>query len=77
MADNRPVQQNVPPTGSGKYGGQKTCPVTGSALGSMGPPIPVTVKGQTIYVCCKGCVETVQTDSDANLAKVMRERSGQ
>ena len=77
MADNRPVQQNAPPTGAGQYGGQKTCPVTGEALGSMGPPVPVTVKGQTIYVCCQGCVETVQSDPDVYLAKAVRERSGQ
>jgi hypothetical protein len=72
MADNRPVQQNVTP-----LGGQKICPVTGEALGSMGPPIAVNVKGQTIYVCCEGCVKTVQCDPDQYIAKAMRERSGQ
>lgn len=72
MANNRPVQQNVAP-----LGGQKTCPVTGEALGSMGPPVAVNVKGQTIYVCCEGCVKTVQGDPDQYIAKVMRERSGQ
>ena len=72
MADNRPVQQNVTP-----LGGQKTCPVTDEALGSMGPPIPVTVKGQTIYVCCEGCVKMVQGDPDQYIAKVMRERGSQ
>lgn len=70
-------QQNSPVTGTSGYGGQKTCPVTDEPLGSMGPPVPVTVKGQTIYVCCQGCVETVQADPDLYLAKVMRERSGQ
>lgn len=70
-----PMAQQNPPAADG-YGGQKTCPVTDEALGSMGPPIPVTVKGQTIFVCCQGCVESVQSDPDAYLAKVMRERSG-
>ncbi len=70
------TQQNSPAPAAGGYGGQKTCPVTGEALGSMGPPIPVTVKGQTIYVCCEGCVEAVQSDPDVYLAKAMRERSG-
>ena len=77
MAETQMAKQNSPAPAAGSYGGQKTCPVTGEALGSMGPPISVTVKGQTIYVCCQGCAETVQTDSDAYLAKVMRERSGQ
>jgi len=76
-ADNRPGPQSAPPSGAGQYGGQKLCPVTGEALGSMGPPIPVTVKGQTIYVCCQECVKTVQSDPDAYLAKAARERSGQ
>ena len=58
------------------YGGQKTCPVMGEELGSMGPPIPVTVKGQTVYVCCRGCVSKVQRDPDTYLAKVMAERAG-
>jgi hypothetical protein len=56
------------------YGGQKTCPVTGDELGSMGQPRAVTVKGQTIYVCCKGCVQQVQNDPDLYLQKVEAER---
>lgn len=56
------------------YRGQKTCPVSGHDLGSMGPAIPVTVKGQTIYVCCRGCVAKVQRDPDGYLRKVEAER---
>lgn len=58
------------------YGGQKTCPVTGEELGSMGPATPVKVKGQTVYVCCRGCAAKVQRDPDTYLAKVPVERSG-
>lgn len=58
------------------YGGQKTCPVTGEELGSMGTPVPVTVKAQTIYVCCQGCAGKVRKDPDAYLAKVIKERQG-
>src|SRR5579884_3531077 len=68
-----------PPSSSpaqGLYGGQKICPVTGHKLGSMGPAIPVTVKGQTIYVCCRGCVAKVQRDPDTFLRKVEADRSG-
>ncbi len=41
---------------------QRLCPVTGEALGSMGPPIPVAALGKTIYVCCRSCVRAVQQD---------------
>lgn len=58
------------------YGGQKTCPVTGKALGAMGPPVPVVVKEQTIYVCCQGCVAKVQGDPDTYLSKVEAECAG-
>jgi|DewCreStandDraft_4_1066084.scaffolds.fasta_scaffold311598_1 hypothetical protein len=57
------------------YGGQKTCPVTGEELGSMGQPIPVTLKGQTVYVCCRGCVAKAQADPDKALAAVAAERA--
>lgn len=58
------------------YGGQKTCPVTGEALGSMGPAVPVTVQGETVYVCCPGCAAKIKRDPDGYLAKVRAERAG-
>lgn len=57
-------------------GGQKTCPVTGAKLGSMGTPIPVTVNGQTVYVCCRDCAAKVRKDPGTYLARVMKERQG-
>lgn len=57
------------------YGGQTTCPVMGEKLGSMGPAIPVTVKGDTVYVCCRGCAGKVQRDPDKYLAQVQAERA--
>lgn len=60
----------------GLYGGQRTCPVTGEALGGMGPPVPVTLNGQTVYVCCKACVAKAQRDPDASLRKVQADRAG-
>ena len=56
------------------YGGQKTCPVTGEELGSMGEPIAVTLKGQTVYVCCRGCIAKAQVNPDKALAAVAAER---
>ena len=52
---------------------QRTCPVTGEELGSMGDPISVTVKDETIFVCCQGCVKKVQQNPDKYLAKVHAE----
>lgn len=77
MVQTQPAQQGSSTMAPGKYGGQRTCPVTDEELGSMGPPAPVSVRGQTIYVCCEGCAEAVQADPDQYLAKVMRERVGQ
>ena len=57
------------------YGGQRTCPVMDEELGAHGTPIPVPVRGQTIYVCCRGCVRRVQVDPDRYLAKVAADRA--
>ena len=49
---------------------QKTCPVTGELLGSMGAPYKVTVKGQEVLLCCKGCETEVLENPDKYLAKL-------
>ena len=49
---------------------QKVCPVTGEPLGSMGVPVKVTLKGQAVFLCCKGCVGKAEKDPDAVLKKV-------
>jgi len=49
---------------------QKTCPVTGAPLGSMGVPYKVTLKGQTVFLCCAGCEEKLRKDADKYLAKL-------
>lgn len=41
---------------------QKTCPVSGKPLGSMGEPVGVDVLGQTVYVCCAGCTNAVKAN---------------
>ena len=49
---------------------QKVCPVSGDALGAMGDPVKVVIKGQTVFLCCSGCVEAIQKDPDKYLAKL-------
>lgn len=43
---------------------QKTCAVTGEELGSMGPPLKVVRGGQSVLICCKGCVKKIQAEPD-------------
>lgn len=49
---------------------QKTCPVTDAPLGSMGVPYKVTLKGQTVFLCCAGCEEELNAQADKYLAKL-------
>jgi Cu(I)/Ag(I) efflux system membrane fusion protein len=35
---------------------QRVCPVTGFPLGSMGVPVKMTLRGKTLFLCCKGCI---------------------
>jgi uncharacterized protein (TIGR03000 family) len=50
---------------------QKVCAIQQSnPLGAMGVPVKITLKGQPVFLCCKGCVETAQADPDKTLAKV-------
>ena len=51
---------------------QKTCPVTGEPLGSMGEPVKVVVKGQTVFLCCAGCEDAIKKDADKYLAKLKK-----
>ena len=49
---------------------QGTCPISGSPLGSMGPPVRIVIKGQVVFLCCNGCVEEARKNPDKTLEKV-------
>lgn len=49
---------------------QRLCPDTDEPLGSMGVPIKVMLKGQPVFICCKGCQKGIEKDPDATLKKV-------
>jgi multidrug efflux pump subunit AcrA (membrane-fusion protein)/YHS domain-containing protein len=49
---------------------QKTCPITGARLGSMGKPYKMDVQGQLLFLCCEGCVGQVNADPAAALKKL-------
>lgn len=43
-----------------------------SRLGTMGAPVKVTVDGQTVFLCCKGCSKRALADPKATLARVAK-----
>ena len=60
----------LPPEDQKLAAEQKFCPITGLQLGSMGVPVKITLKGQTVFLCCPGCVEEAKKDPDKTLKKV-------
>lgn len=49
---------------------QRTCPVTGKPLGSMGVPPRVEVRGRPVFLCCKGCSSAIENDPEKYLARL-------
>lgn len=49
---------------------QKICPVSGEPLGSMGPPLKVTVDGKSLFICCEGCREDAEKNFADHIAKL-------
>ncbi|HKB02704.1 MAG TPA: hypothetical protein VKD90_10820 [Gemmataceae bacterium] len=55
---------------------QKFCAEsTESRLGSMGVPIKLMVKGEPVFICCKGCEDGVMQDQDKALARAKELRA--
>lgn len=48
----------------------QVCLVTDNALGSMGAPITMVHKGQTVKFCCKPCVKEFKADPEKFLSKL-------
>jgi hypothetical protein len=50
---------------------QKFCPVmVKNRLGSMGPPIKITIKNRPVFLCCKGCTTRAQANPDKTLTTI-------
>jgi Cu(I)/Ag(I) efflux system membrane fusion protein len=50
---------------------QRFCPVlTDNRLGVMGVPVKLILQGQTIFLCCKGCIKSARENEAKTLAKV-------
>lgn len=39
-------------------------------LGSMGAPLKLDIKGQPVFICCKGCKRKAEAEPDKTLTKV-------
>ena len=55
---------------------QRICPVTGVALGSMGVPVKITLRGQTVFLCCEGCIGKAKRSPDEMLKKLAAAAQG-
>ena len=53
---------------------QKTCPVTGDLLGSVGKPYKVQIGERTVFVCCEGCIEELKAEPQKFLADLQNGR---
>jgi Cu(I)/Ag(I) efflux system membrane fusion protein len=54
---------------------QKTCPITGNALGSMGLPVKVMIKNQPVFLCCEGCKKQAEADPAGTLKTVEQRKA--
>ena len=69
------VVSNAPAKKRAAVEGQKYCAVANnSLLGSMGAPVELSIDGQSVYLCCKGCAKKAQANPDETLAKVVQLR---
>lgn len=61
----------LPPEDRALVDAQEWCVVSNDErLGAMGPPLKLDIKGQPVFVCCKGCKRKAEADPDKTLAKL-------
>jgi multidrug efflux pump subunit AcrA (membrane-fusion protein) len=54
---------------------QRYCAVlTSNPLGSMGPPVKLSIEGQTVFLCCQGCKSSAAADPQRTLEAAARLR---
>jgi Cu(I)/Ag(I) efflux system membrane fusion protein len=76
-ADIRAALAELAPEDRRRAEAQRFCPVQGeNRLGTMGPPVKVVVKGQPVFLCCKGCRPKALADPDGTLDKAEKLRHG-
>jgi Cu(I)/Ag(I) efflux system membrane fusion protein len=55
---------------------QRICPITEKPLGSMGVPTKITLRGQPVILCCKGCIGKAKRSPDETLERVAELKHG-
>lgn len=71
-----PLPEKATATDAAAVKAQKVCPVMDEPLNSMGGPWKVVVNGQTVFVCCKGCIKKVQQQPDHYLGELQDRTAG-
>ena len=72
--EHRATARGRPATGDQRSGFALS---PGVALGSMGVPVKITLRGQTVFLCCKGCMGKAKRNPDEMLKKLAEARRGQ
>lgn len=67
--------ESLSPEDRGLAEKRRVCPISGNALGSMGEPYKMVVKGETIFLCCPACEKDVLADPEKALKKVAELRA--
>jgi Cu(I)/Ag(I) efflux system membrane fusion protein len=49
---------------------QKTCPVTGLPLDSMGGPVASVVEGRKVFLCCQACETKLKQQPEKYLSRL-------
>ena len=49
---------------------RRSAPVRGEPLDSMGGPVRVELEGKVVFVCCKGCINSLRKDPAKYLEKL-------
>ena len=78
VGDDKKVQENLAKLSAEDKAlaeAQRTCPVTQEPLGSMGPPIKLTIKDKPVFICCKSCEKQALANPDETLRKVEEAKS--
>ena len=74
IAEIRAELQKLPPGDRVAAEVQRLCPVQGEWIGSMPNPKKLMIRGQAVFICCKGCENAATADPDQTLKKVAESR---
>lgn len=62
------LKPNAAQVAASKAVGNRHCPVSGSAIGTMGEGYTVLYRGKAVALCCPGCVKAFAANPAKHLA---------